>query len=92
MASTPPVNSSDFSGTNQWQSPTSFAGIIQSLQMLAQAAYAVQQAIKTKFPDWVSVPATASSPGTAGQVAYDSAHFYVCVAPSTWVRVSLSTF
>lgn len=48
--------------------------------------------LATKFPDWVAVPATASSSGVAGQVAYDATHFYVCVAADTWVRVALATF
>lgn len=48
--------------------------------------------LSTKFPDWIDVPATASSTGTAGQVAYDATHFYVCVATDTWVRASLATF
>lgn len=50
------------------------------------------QTIATKFPDWVDAPATASSTGTAGQVAYDATHFYVCVATDTWVRADLATF
>lgn len=35
---------------------------------------------------WVSAPASASSTGTAGQVAYDGSYFYVCVATDTWIR------
>lgn len=50
------------------------------------------QAIRETFPNWVTPPATASSAGVAGQVAYDSTHFYVCVANATWVRVTLATF
>jgi hypothetical protein len=37
-------------------------------------------------------PSTSSSSGTIGQIAWDSTHFYVCVATNTWVRASLSTF
>lgn len=40
----------------------------------------------------VTVPATASSAGTAGQVAYASGFFYVCTAANTWVRAALTTF
>lgn len=40
----------------------------------------------------VSVPSTASSTGTAGQIAYDATHIYVCVATNTWVRASLATW
>jgi hypothetical protein len=39
-----------------------------------------------------TVPATAASTGTAGQVAYDASYLYVCVATNTWKRVTLSTF
>ena len=45
-----------------------------------------------KFPNWVTAPATATSTGTAGQVAYDATHFYICVATNTWVRCTLATF
>ena len=41
---------------------------------------------------WSSVPATANSFGTAGQVAYDANYFYVCVASNTWKRALLSTW
>lgn len=40
----------------------------------------------------VAAPATASSTGTAGQVAYASGFFYVCVATNTWQRAALVTW
>ena len=40
----------------------------------------------------VAAPATATSTGIAGQIAYDATHFYVCVATNTWVRALLATF
>lgn len=40
----------------------------------------------------VSAPASATSTGTAGQIAYDSNYIYVCVAANTWVRAPLSTW
>lgn len=40
----------------------------------------------------VSAPATASSTGTAGQVAYDASYFYVCTGTNTWKRVAISTW
>jgi len=39
-----------------------------------------------------SVPATAASTGTAGQIAYDGSYLYVCVADSTWLRTAISTW
>lgn len=44
------------------------------------------------FSNFIAAPATATSLGTPGQVAYDSTHFYVCIATNTWVRVVLATF
>lgn len=40
----------------------------------------------------VSAPASATSNGTAGQIAYDAGFFYVCVATNTWKRVAISTW
>ncbi len=51
------------------------------------------QGLKTSFPgQFVPAPATATSSGTPNQVAYDATHFYVCIAPNTWVRATLATF
>jgi hypothetical protein len=43
-------------------------------------------------PQLVAAPATSSSAGVAGQIAFDATHIYVCVAPNTWVRATLATF
>ena len=53
---------------------------------LAQAATDAAQA------KIVAAPSTASSTGTAGQIAYDATHFYVCIATDTWVRCTLATW
>lgn len=37
-------------------------------------------------------PATATSAGVAGQIAYDSNYFYQCIATNTWVRAAMSTW
>jgi len=39
-----------------------------------------------------AVPATPTSTGIVGQVAYDSTWFYVCTATNTWRRAALSTW
>jgi hypothetical protein len=39
-----------------------------------------------------SVPASATSTGSTGQVAADGAYWYYCSAPNTWVRTALSTW
>jgi hypothetical protein len=41
---------------------------------------------------WAAVPATATSTGRKGAVAFDTSYFYVCVATNTWKRVLLSTW
>lgn len=42
--------------------------------------------------EWTTVPATAASTGTAGQIAYDGSFLYVCVVTDTWVRAALTTW
>ena len=39
-----------------------------------------------------SVPVTVTSTGTAGQLAYNSSHVYICVATNTWRRASITTW
>ena len=38
----------------------------------------------------VSYPATSSSTGTVGQLAWTNQHVYVCIATNTWVRANVS--
>ena len=40
----------------------------------------------------VAVPASATAAGSPGEIAYDSTHFYVCVAADTWRRTNLSAW
>ncbi len=39
-----------------------------------------------------NAPATSSSPGTAGTLAWDTNYLYLCTSGNTWKRVSLSSF
>jgi len=39
-----------------------------------------------------ATPTSATDIGTAGQIAYDASHIYVCIATNTWVRANLTTF
>lgn len=39
-----------------------------------------------------SVPATATSPGAAGDIAADATHLYICVAGNTWRRVAVEAW
>lgn len=52
----------------------------------------IYKALLSGPPAWQPVPATATSAGIAGQVAYDATHLYIAVATNTWVRVTLATF
>lgn len=56
------------------------------------AAWEFQTAASPNVLAWTSVPASATAAGTAGQVAYDGSYFYVCTAPSTWIRYSGATW
>lgn len=49
-------------------------------------------AVRTQQAAFVPVPATASSAGVAGQIAYDATNIYVCVAANTWRRAQLQSF
>lgn len=40
----------------------------------------------------VSVPATASSDGQKGEIAYDEQYIYICIGTNTWKRANLSTW
>lgn len=41
---------------------------------------------------FVSVPASSSSSGVAGQIAYDDDYFYTCVATNKWKRSIMATW
>ncbi len=38
----------------------------------------------------VSYPASSTSTGTVGQVAWTNQHLYVCIATNSWVRANVS--
>lgn len=40
----------------------------------------------------VTAPTSATSSGTAGQIATDANYIYVCTAASTWKRVAIATW
>ncbi len=39
-----------------------------------------------------AVPASASASGTAGDIAYNATHIFLCVSTDTWKRVAISTW
>lgn len=52
----------------------------------------IYQALRNGIVNWQPVPATATSTGTAGMIAYSSTHLYVCVSTNVWRRVAISAF
>lgn len=61
----------------------------QGVQYLGLIYGALQAMQRLNF---VPVPATATSSGTAGQVAADTSFLYICVATNVWRRVAIAAF
>jgi hypothetical protein len=40
----------------------------------------------------VTVPATTTSPGSIGNIAYDAQFVYICVDTNYWLKLYASTF
>ena len=51
----------------------------------ARTAIGAQQA-------FVAAPSTATSTGTAGQIAFDATHIYVAIGTNSWVRALLAAW
>lgn len=66
--------------------------INQSLKAIAAAMGLWTQTLAASPVLFQPVPATSSSTGVAGQMAYDATHLYLAIATNTWVRVTLATF
>lgn len=41
---------------------------------------------------FMSAPATSTSNGNAGDIAYDAKYFYICVQNNTWIRTALASW
>lgn len=61
---------------------------VQNLGLIYQALLALADGTLDLAP----VPATATSAGTAGQVACSATFLYVCIATDTWRRVAVAAF
>lgn len=59
---------------------------VRNLGLIYQALLAMQRL------NFVPVPATSASNGTAGQVAADASFFYICIATNLWRRVAIVAF
>ena len=53
------------------------------------AAFAAKQEALTDPLCLVAAPATATSTGVKGQIAFDAEYQYLCTATNTWVRAPL---
>jgi hypothetical protein len=60
--------------------------------LVAQKEITALQANVSISPQFVTTPITSSSAGTAGQLAYDTTHLYLCIATNSWVRASFATW
>lgn len=64
-----------------------------SIQMQAtQYLGLIYQALLNGPQRWSNVPATATSDGVAGDMAYSTTHLYICVSANLWRRVAVSAF
>lgn len=58
----------------------------------------LQRPVVSQGGEWRGVvllapaPATASSPGSPGQIAIDSGFIYFCTATDTWARAAIATW
>ena len=52
----------------------------------------IAKALQNGIVSWQPAPATATSTGIAGQIAYDSGFLYICIQTNVWKRVAISTF
>jgi hypothetical protein len=57
---------------------------------LTNAALKNMAAALRTAPAIITPPTTPTSPGTAGQIAFDAERVYFCVATNTWLSAALS--
>jgi hypothetical protein len=68
---------------------TYFLTVDSKLARRMNATALIDQIAESKV---VSVPATSTSAGTPGDIAYDDRYVYICVDTNTWRRMSAGTF
>jgi hypothetical protein len=62
----------------------------QSLATMDRVWYRFLHSLFSNGLTFIPIPSHDNSPGSAGQVAYDSDFFYVCVDANVWKRAPLS--
>jgi len=69
---------------------TNFTTIRNNLNTAAKEITALQATLATT-PTIVGVPVSHTAAGTAGQIAYDNTHLYVCIATNSWIRAEFNS-
>jgi hypothetical protein len=72
--------------------PASYSGAGGKALKVNSGATAIEFVATGSGISWSSAPATETANGTAGDVAYDSGHLYVCIASNSWLRTALTTW
>lgn len=56
------------------------------------SAYTLSEISSGTFATITAPPATSTSGGTPGQIAYDSTYLYICIATNSWKRITLESW
>ena len=71
------------------QQPSTFAGAL--MRLTGSGTFQINNDGSIQI-GMGSVPATHSSAGNAGQIAWDANYFYVCIGTNSWKRTTLSSW
>jgi hypothetical protein len=68
-----------------------FTNIKNNFSVAAREITNIQNTLAST-PTLTTAPVSATAAGTAGQIAYDSTHLYVCIATNTWIRATFASW
>jgi hypothetical protein len=80
------------SGINYINSYNSAAGVLTSAPMGLVASQTTFFGQDNIIIESAKTPASAAAAGTAGMIAWNTTHIYVCTAANTWKRVAIATW
>ena len=63
-----------------------------SVPVVSKGQSYLRMAMENDTPQIADAPGSASSPGTPGQIAWDSDYLYICTGENTWKRASISAW
>lgn len=88
------ANASAIIGTAEGASSVTFAATRTSGADYFEVAFELVGAATSdvSVATWVNVPASATSEGVPGQMAYSATHLYVCVSEDVWRRVAIASW